>query len=592
MKGRARTVVLVLSACLAAAVTAVFLWLPWNPFEDPAGPLDEWVPADVDALVRFDARALRDAEAVHKLWDGPAGLRLRDDFDLDAKLDDLRRIDAELAALPFAGDDPPTVGRDLLGGEVLVALRGDDVLAMSRITARAKAIDLVRRAGDERRAQWGVRVDGDAYVADAGDGRSVHFARRRDVLLVATSRELLASAVGLADGRGASIAASADYRAVRPAAPSGAKASAWAAGRTIARLAKTPSVLAKPLAPAFAHGAAVEFDASEATAIRARVSFDGDGADLCDVALASVHAQAVSSREETFAAGALPLSAHDAVALLFDSQPPARRELVETLLRDSGSSVRAVVNDVARHLEPGVGFVVSRLPETDRLRLDNPDGDPVEPIPATVAVFRLADQDAEALLADLRRHAAHLFGEDARLVESAASEGARWFVADVESFGREWALLRPALVVRGRTVVFSTNEAYLRRCKAVGVARFDASPRVVGQVSVFVPNLSKRLDDLRWEVADRATWRDWAVERSEVREDLARRFPSVPIPERERREDDEIARRIDERKRRLFPEAVREYREKLRFLDAFGEARFVAVTDGGLVRIDATIGLR
>src|SRR5262245_37109797 len=94
MKRRARNVLLVLLAVFAAGLLALFAWLPWNPFEADAGPLDAWVPADVDALVRFDARGVRDASAVRTLWDGPAGRRLRDEFDLDARLDDVKRADA------------------------------------------------------------------------------------------------------------------------------------------------------------------------------------------------------------------------------------------------------------------------------------------------------------------------------------------------------------------------------------------------------------------------------------------------------------------------------------------------------------------
>jgi hypothetical protein len=591
MKRRARTVLLVLSSALAAGLLALFIWLPWNPFEADAGPLDAWVPADVDALLRVDAAGIVRAPAVRTLWDGPAGRRVRDEFGLDEELDAAKRADAELAGLPMFGGEPPTLGRDLLGGEALVALRGEDLLLLTRITPRAKAIDLLRRVREERREEWGIRVDGDAYAATLGDGRDVRFARRRDVMMVSTSKELLASALALADGGGGSIAADADYRAAQPASASGAKAGAWIAGRFLVRTVKTPAVVAKLLAPAFARGVAVDVDASKADAVAAQIRFVRGDADLVDVGFVAQCAREVLSRERTFAAGSLPFSARDAVEALVDSQPPARRELVANLLAESGSSVDAVVADLSRHLAPGVGFVVARLPETDRLKLDDADGDPVEPIPATVAVFRLADADAEPFLADLRRHAADLFGDDARLVESAENGGGRWFVADATSFGPEWAMLRPAIVVRGRTVVFSSNEAYLRRGHEDEITRFHTPPRSVADLAIDVPNLMKRLDDLRWETADRATWRDWAAERAEVREDLARRFPSMPVRDRERREDDEIARRIAERKQRLFPEAVRAYRESLRWLAAFRSVDARATSGGDVVRVDATIGL-
>jgi len=589
MKSAARKAVLVLVSCLAAATIAVLLWLPWNPFEADAGPLDAWVPADADALIRLDAKGVREGPAFRKLWDGPAGRTLRADFDLDARLDAVKRLDAALAALPFAGDDPPTVERDFLGGETLVALRGDDVLAMTRISSRAKAIDLLRRAGDARRAQWGIRIDGDAYVVDLGDGRSAWFARRRDALLVATSREWLDASLALASGGGASIVEDADYRATRPAAPSGERLRVWAAGRFLERRVVAANFVRTMLRPAFAHGVAADVDLTNASSIRANVRVAGAAGDLVDVANLARLAGALARRDEAFAIGALPISPNDAVAALIDSQPESRRKLVESLLAESHSSVADVTSDLARHFAPGVGFVVARLAETSALRLDDADGDPVEPIPATVVVFQLADADAEPFLADLRRHAATLFGADARLTESSGPGPTRWITAPDASFGREWAMLRPAVRIEGRTVVFTTNEAYLRRAKGEDVRWFRDAPPSVAVVGVDVANLRKRLDDLRWEHADRATYRDWAAERRAIREQMGR-LRNPPSPEEaERREDDEIARRIEDRKRRLFPKAVRDYRESLRWLDAFVVAELVAVNDGGAVRLDATI---
>ena len=222
MKRRARTVILVAVACLAAALLALFVWLPWNPLEADAGPLDSWVPRDADAVVRFDAGTLRRSGRAQTLWEGPAGARLRSDHGLDEALDGVHEIDGALAAIPGVGGDPPTVAGDFLGRETLIALRGDDVLVLARISGRAKAIDLLRRASDAQRRKWGIRIDGDAYALTGGDG-SIGFARRRDVLLVATSRQWLASALALAEGRGTSIAGRADYAAAPPPVPAGSQ---------------------------------------------------------------------------------------------------------------------------------------------------------------------------------------------------------------------------------------------------------------------------------------------------------------------------------------------------------------------------------
>jgi len=591
MKRRARTVLLVLLSVLAAGLLALFVWLPWNPFESDAGPLDEWVPADVDAVIRFDAGALRRADALATLWDGPTGRLLRDQFDVDAKLDAVKRADAALTDLPFWGDDPPTVERDLLGGEALFALRGGDVVLLTRISPRAKAIDLICRVREERREDWGIRVEGDAYAADVGDGRSAWFARRRDVLIVSTSRELLDAAVALADGRGPRVVALRKGHDVRAPAPSATRITACATGAFVARHVGRPPLVDSLIRGAVERPVRVDIDLSSARAVAVSVRFFAGDAQVSDVAALADEAARLAVLGEAFAVGAAPVSARDAVAALFDSQPPARRRLVDELLAESGSSVDAVVADLARHFADGVGFVVARLPETDRLRLDAADGDPVEPIPATTAVFRLIDADSDALLADLSRHAAALFGGDARVVEAESVRGARLFVPSESSFGPEWAMLRPAFAVAGRTVVFSTNEPFLRRALG-GPQRGEFAGASVGRLRLDAALFKRRLDDLRWEVADRATRRDWAAERGAVREDLARRFPASPVTERERREDDEIARRIDERKRRLFPEAVRAYRDSLRWLDGLRSVEARATLDGDAVRIDAEIGLR
>jgi hypothetical protein len=591
MERRTRTVLFVAGACLLVLSLVLFLWLPWNPFEADAGPLDEWVPNDVDAVLRCDAGAVRRSTVGGRLWDGPAGRRLRDALGLDAKLDAVREFDRRLAALPFAGDDPPSVERDLFGGEVLVALRGDDLLLLSRISGRAKAIDLIRKAGDESLAQMHLRVEGAAYVVAAGE-REIRFARRRDVLMVSTSKELLDSALGLSGGWKGSIAARAEYRDARASAPVGPTIAAWSNGPTLQRFVGSPPIVEPMIRPALEHGASARIDLGAPESVSASIRFVAparaaplDVAPLCD------DAARYAMPLETFAQGALPTSAKDAVLDLFDSQPEARRRLAEDVLLSAGSSVAEVVGDIARHLQDGVGFVVARPPETDRLKLDDPEGDPTEPLPATVVVFRLADPDPAAFLADVQRHAEALFGPKARLDEAPGPRGTTIRRAADVHIGPEWAMFTPALAVVGRDVVFSSNEAYLRRALEEDRAVVPSRP-CLASVRLHVDLLKRRLDDLRWNVADRVTRRDWGAERREVREEVERDHPALSNQERQRLEDDEIERRIADRKQRLFPEASRGYVESLSWLDGFGLAELRGEREFGGIRVDVKVGVR
>src|SRR5262245_45199534 len=113
MRRALRNAFLGLTACLAAGVLALFLWLPWRPFEAAAGPLDAWVPRGVEAVLRCDAGALRRSPALRAMWEGPAGERLRDAANLETPLALLRDVDAALADLPTAGGGAPTVAGDL-----------------------------------------------------------------------------------------------------------------------------------------------------------------------------------------------------------------------------------------------------------------------------------------------------------------------------------------------------------------------------------------------------------------------------------------------------------------------------------------------
>jgi hypothetical protein len=591
MKVRPRTAAIVVLSCLAAACLGVWLWLPWDPFEKDAGPLDEWVPAGVDAVVRLDAGGLRRAGIVRALWDCESVARLRERSGIDDALGRIRDADAALATLPGAGGDPPTVAADFLGREVLVAVRDDDVLVLARISGRAKAIDLLRRASEERRDAWGIEYDGESrsYTVTEGDAIGVRFARRRDVLIVSNSDDLFDESLALCDGTGASIVADPEYAAARPPAPDGATISAWATGAFAARIVGERQLAADLFDGAFEHAVRIDVDANARDAVKATARFAGRASSLFDVS--EVAATAARLGRDAFASGALPLTAQEVVAALFDSQPPARRKLVDDLLAENGSSAKDVVADVARHLADGVGFAVTRLPETDSLRLDDVEGDVRIPVPATIAVFRLADASADALVADLRRHAEALFGRGAKLTEETLPGGGRLFrVAGTAPFGPEWALVRPALAVVGRDVVFSSNyEQLVAALGAPASADYDAND---AWLEIDAAGLKRRLLDLRWDAADRATSHDWAAERDEIRH-VQQISPDASTPaERRRSEDAEIAKRIRERREVEFPAALRRYAQSVAWLDVFTRADCRLVKDGAGLRIDATIGVR
>jgi hypothetical protein len=591
MKARARTAVIVVLSVLAAAALGLWLWLPWDPFEADAGPLDAWVPADADAVVRLDAGALQRAPVARTLWNGPAGRRLRDALGLAGLAQKLRAADDRLAALPGVPGDPPTVAGDFLGREVLIAVRDDDVVALARLSGRAKAIDLLRRAGERRLSEWGIDFDAEdaCYEVTDGDAAGVRFARRRDVLIVATAADLFDDVLALAGGRGESITSNAAYRAAALAAPADARIDAWATGTAAARIAKVLPFAAHAVRAALDHPVRAQIDLTGRDSVRATVRLRGEPKALFDVS--GVAAGAARLSGGSFASGALPLTAQDVVAALFDSQPPARRKLVDGLLAENGSSARRVVDDVAAHLADGVAFAVTRLPATDSIRLDDAEGDVRIPVPATIVLFRLKDADPEPLLADLRRHAEALFGRGAVLDEERFAGGARLFrVRDTAPFGPEWALVRPALAIDAGQAIFSSNDQALVAALAArapgGAVSADA------WVAVDFPRLHRRVLDLRWDAADRASAHDWAAEREQIRR--VQRIASDPLTPQELRrlEDAEIERRVRERREIEFPEELRRYTESVAWLEGFtrGEARCVA--EGDAVRIEATVGVR
>ena len=570
MTRRARTAVVTAVACLGAAAVALLLWLPWNPFEEDAGPLDAWVPADADAVVRLDAGALQRSALLRSLWDGPAGARLREALALDEVLAAIRDADASLASLAPPGTDPPTVAGDFLGREVLVAVRGDDVLVLSRISARAKAVDLLRRAGDERRSRWGITFDEsrDAYEAGSAEGRSIGFARRRDVILASSSRTLLDAALSLTRGSGAPITARAEYASARPPEPSGARVGAWCDGKWLGeRLPELPVV--DHLMPDAKSPVRADISVEDG-ALRATVRYQHTGdPDVVAVAAVAEAASSYAQASDAFASGAISVEPRVAIKALFDSQPPARRRLLASFLAEKKRTVDGLIDALARNVAGGVGFAVARLPETGALTLDRAEGSVVEPIPATFAVLRPAVHAASFILT-VRENAVELFGEDARLVDDTGPGGEPMLcVRGAKSYGPEWALLTPAFAAKGDEIVFCTNEAALRRALA---ARQPAQARGSGglfRLELSAQGWRARLDDLRWEAADRATWHDWALERKAIRAGQRADRETVAAAELRRQEDAEIERRVRVRNEEEFPKAVAAYRRSIEWISAF-----------------------
>ena len=594
MPRRLRSCLLVAAACVVVAALGALLWLPWNPLEDDAGPLDEWIPSEAELVIRLDPGGIRSAPGALALWEGPGGRRVRDDLGLDVALQSLRDIDRRLREIPVPGG-PLTMERDFAGREVLLALAGDDVLLMTRISGRAKSLDLLRRADDARLANLGLRTEGAGFAADR-DGRTFRFARRRDVLFVATSRPLLDAAVRIADGGEGSLFDRGDFRGNRPPKPSGPRAGAWVKGDLVGRHVPGHPFVRRLVDSARTGGLRIDadFGAAERVAFALHVR---DAAELRSSASVALHVRAaerLAPEATTIAAGGFVIDSQDAVATLVDAQPQARRRLLDDLLAERESSLAAVVRDLASHVAPGVGFVVARLPETDSLRLDAPEGDVAEPIPATLAVFRLRDDGAEGLLADLRRYAEALFGADSRLVEEAGPGGALVLRADTRGFGPEWRLLTPALAVSGQDVIFSTNHAQLLR--SLALPRSGGGPGAdAGALRVEGAAFRAWLRDLRWERADRACFHDWAAERRAIRAEMDRAGPPMSPLERQRREDDEIDRRIRVRSEVEFPRALAAWETSLRWLEQFTRLEAAADVDsdgGATVRVEIALAPR
>jgi hypothetical protein len=432
-----------------------------------------------------------------------------------------------------------------------------------------------------------VRTEGDGFVVVGTNAPEIRFAIRRDVLVVSTSKTLFERTLQLADAPGDSLATRADYSSDPTRTPYGAESSAWATGPFVRRLTGAAPFGDDIVREALSSAVRVDLRAhvDETLFVSARMRAPaGRQVDLSRVV------QHMPVNRERVAAGALPLSAVEVVRLLVESQPASRRKLLEEILADEGSALGVLVSDLARHFDDGVGFAVERLPETDSLRLDDLDGDVVDPIPATIVYLPLAAGHAEAFVADLERYAKVLFGEDARLLEDSATPRTRLFRADTSAFGPEWKLLTPAFAVESTRVVFSTNAGALRR--ALERDTRNSRQSEFASVSIDARMLKRNLLDLRWEAASRSTYHDWHAERRAFRAELDRKEPGLPQSERGWREEAEINRRLADRKEREFPAALERYRASLRWLDAFGMCHLDASREGQVLTLSGWVEAR
>ncbi len=605
----------VLAIALGVAALVVF-GLPFDPFEGAGPPLTAMLPEGLSAVARCDGSALAASEPLRRLAGHPALAPVREAAGLDdERLAPLRALAVRLSGATYGLG--PSLSRDLLGGEVVVGLRDDDVLVLARITGRAKALEFARALAPERLAALGLRSEGDGFWLERDDMRPVYARRFRDVFVAATSRGLVDGCVALAERA---------LEAPRPAGPYDAELDAGVAprdrllfraapervARALDALPELPAAAAPVLAalraeaqPGAEHAGAAPVVGSLAVgdrqalvltlsaalpAPRADADADGDGDGVRAAELGDGAATALRERAARFAApgeacvvAGLAVRTEDVVRTLLEAQPDARRELVDELLAEHGRTTATFARALAEHLQDGVGVVVARLREADALELDDPDGGGVHPIPATLVLLRLRPgTTGAAFVSALAEEAEAAFGAHLRLAPEELPGGALLHTLDGHGFGGEWALLRPAVALVGDTVVVATHEGYLRRALAEPAA---AEPPVTGpggalDVDVVFEPLRRLLDDGRWEAAEHATYHDWRAERQAIRAELDRANSVLRPEDRVVYEDERIAQRIERRKREEFPAAIAAYRRGNEALEAFRRLRATLDVDG------------
>jgi hypothetical protein len=616
MTSRTKRTLAVLVVLLAAGALALFAWLPWDPFEEPAGPLDSLVPRDVDSAWRFDGPSLRASAFAAEGWRRPEVLELRARCGLgEDAFDGFGRIES---AMSFAGEliDPPSIERDLLPAEAIVATRGADVLLVARISERAKAVQLARKLPERRLHNLGMEVAGPLLALRDGAPQPVFFVVHRDVLLASSSEGLARDALRAAEEGTGALRGRDDARAALDLdRPAGASVLGWVRpAALLARLGSREPEGERPFwADLLTAGSPlplrVRIDLAERDALTVtadcawddglpesvRRVFSSSAADAADLTAA---AERLAVPDEAIVAGGLSVSAAEVLRALLSSQPEETQAAFDEALASAGESVERVAGGLSRNLDDGVAFVVARLLEADHVLGGDAPG-AVRAIPATLVRFRLRGPGAEAALLDaLRRRAQTLFGGELEASVTTLGDGTRFHTIGRRGLAGQWDLFRPAFAFRDDEFVFSTHEGYLRRALAPGpVAARDrraGSPSGAALTGVLhAAPLRAWIADQAWQAADQATWRDWAAERARIEATMS---PSLRLRPQDR--VTYLDARIQEMKRRRreteIPEAVDAYSRRWTWLETFGDARFAADVDpaSGRLTLHARVTLR
>lgn len=625
MLARLRLYHFVILALLLGALAGLLAWLPWNPLEGPAGPLDRILPPGLHLVVRLQPDAVLDTPSGRTVWQHPTVADLKKELGLDERLlAPIRRVEASIAKMTPAVGAAPTLRGDLIGRDVVIGVRGDEILLASRMSGRARALELIRKMEPGALAEFGVHVDGEVGIFAREGLPTVFVTRHRDVLLLSTSRTMVLAALRRGE-RLDDTGTSSTYSGVLDiAAPAG--------GRVLFHA--RPAELFHGLLPV-----AQEIDADGAVVAENALSvwrsifppeslgpingvLDLSGHDGAVLQLHGEYGDGIPERVAglpgdvpggarglrdlaeqfavpgaTISATGLSVSAEEAVRTLVDSQPPERRSLLEDVLADEGTTVDRIANALGKHLQDGVGAVVARLEETDELELDDPyDGGQAHPIPATLVAFRLTDVDGgDELLDELSRQSDRLFGGPLDLSPVLLEGGGRLYRLQSHAFGAMWRHLSPAVALVDDLFVFCTNETYLQRAlkSRVRSARSSGAPSSARTLitDIRADTLRQFVDDQRWEWAHRRAYHDWRSERQAIREALDARSEPLTPAERVRLEDEEIDRRIADRNKREFPGAIAEYREAWAPLGVLGDVRVEASLHGRSFTIETRIGL-
>lgn len=610
MTNARRPLLLALLVALFAATAAFLVFGPLRVMEESAGPLDGLLPPDVDAAARFDPGRLAWSPAAEVLWSHPALLHARTVSGLEEDaLEPLRALEERVgrATLGLA----PGVG-DLLGQEAVLAVRGGDVLLLSRLTRQGKLLESAARLDlDDLRAA-GLRVRGDVAVLEREGAPAVLLRRVRDVLVATTSEEMLATATALGEPPEGGVRGVSPYFASLGAGrPPGARVFVWARPRSRAPSASAGDaalgLLAELLSPHAIEELRGVLDLGDGT--RVGVELEGTWGPEAPPALALLaesvpggagelqsEAERLAVPGEAFAVTGAAVRAADAVRALAEAQPPARRDLVTELLAERGLTVDDVAERLAAYLQDGIAAVVSRLPEADALELDDPRAGGVHPIPATLVAFRLrAGASPAAVIAELADESEALFGAPLLTAPEDAPGGALLHRLEKHRFGGEWELLRPAVAVVDGLLVFSTHEAHLVRAlaqRAAGASPSAGDGAEALALRVDVAPLRRHIDDQRWEWADRATRHDWRAEREAIRRELDESGSILQPRDRQVYEDARIEMRLERRNREEFPAAIARFRERWASLGAFAGVRAVADRDPQSFRVAVVIELR